>query len=90
MGAGAWCWDAGNRGTAPRVEIDDVAHLAGAMAGVRRTGRQGLAGWRCQGRLVARQRVAAARYYAPGSTTGTRYCGSFRKRSAFLAGTAST
>jgi len=37
------------------VEIDDVAHLAEALAGVRRTEREGLAEWRYHGRLVARQ-----------------------------------
>jgi hypothetical protein len=37
------------------VEIDDVARLAGDLAGVRRTARDGLAEWRYHGRLVARQ-----------------------------------
>jgi hypothetical protein len=37
------------------VDIDDVAHLAGDLAGVRRTVRDGLAEWRYHGRLVARQ-----------------------------------
>jgi hypothetical protein len=37
------------------VEIDDVARLAEALPGVRRTERQGLAQWRYHGRLVARQ-----------------------------------
>jgi hypothetical protein len=37
------------------VEMADVAHLAGALAGVRRTARGGLAEWRYDGRLVARQ-----------------------------------
>jgi len=37
------------------VEIDDVARLAEALAGVRRTTRDGLAEWRYHGRLVARQ-----------------------------------
>jgi hypothetical protein len=37
------------------VEIDDVARLTGALAGVRRTGSDGLAEWRYHGRLVARQ-----------------------------------
>jgi len=37
------------------VEIDDLARLAGALAGVRRTERDGLAEWRFHGRLVARQ-----------------------------------
>ena len=35
--------------------IDDVARLAGELAGVRRTARDGLAEWRYHGRLVARQ-----------------------------------
>jgi hypothetical protein len=35
--------------------IDDVARLAGALAGVRRTAPDGLAEWRYHGRLVARQ-----------------------------------
>ena len=37
------------------MTIDDVADLAGALAGVRRTARDGLAEWRYHGRLVARQ-----------------------------------
>ncbi|MGH3173993.1 MAG: hypothetical protein ACRDPF_09050 [Streptosporangiaceae bacterium] len=37
------------------VEMDDVARLATALAGVRRTAPQGLAQWRYHGRLVARQ-----------------------------------
>jgi hypothetical protein len=37
------------------VEIDDVAHLAEALAGVRCTAPHGLAEWRYHGRLVARQ-----------------------------------
>jgi hypothetical protein len=37
------------------VEIDDVAHLADGLAGVRRTSASGLAQWRYHGRLVARQ-----------------------------------
>lgn len=37
------------------MEIDDVARLAGDLAGVRRTARDGLAEWRYHGRLVARQ-----------------------------------
>ncbi len=32
----------------------DIARLAGALAGVRRTTRDGLAEWRYRGRLVAR------------------------------------
>jgi hypothetical protein len=35
--------------------IDDVARLAGTLAGVRRTAPDGLAQWRYHGRLVARQ-----------------------------------
>jgi hypothetical protein len=37
------------------MEIDEVARLATAMAGVRRTAPRGLAEWRYHGRLVARQ-----------------------------------
>jgi hypothetical protein len=37
------------------VEIDDVARLAGDLAGVRHTASDGLAEWRYHGRLVARQ-----------------------------------
>jgi hypothetical protein len=37
------------------VDIDDVARLAEALAGVRRTAPDGLAEWRYHGRLVARQ-----------------------------------
>jgi hypothetical protein len=37
------------------VEMDDVARLAEALAGVRLTAPQGLAEWRFHGRLVARQ-----------------------------------
>jgi hypothetical protein len=42
-------------GEAALVEIDEVARLAAAMAGVRRTAPDGLAEWRYHGRLVARQ-----------------------------------
>lgn len=38
-----------------QVGIDDVARLAEALTGVRRTAPQGLAEWRYHGRLVARQ-----------------------------------
>ena len=41
------------------MEIDDVAGLAEALAGVRRTASEGLAQWRYHGRLVARQLDAA-------------------------------
>jgi hypothetical protein len=37
------------------VDIADLARLAEAMPGVRRTAREGLAEWRYHGRLVARQ-----------------------------------
>lgn len=37
------------------MEIDDLARCAEALAGVRRTTREGLAEWRFHGRLVARQ-----------------------------------
>ncbi len=37
------------------MEMDDVARLAGVLAGVRRTAPDGLAQWRYHGRLVARQ-----------------------------------
>lgn len=37
------------------MEMDDVARLAEALAGVRLTAPQGLAEWRFHGRLVARQ-----------------------------------
>jgi hypothetical protein len=37
------------------VEIHDIDRLAGALAGVRRTTRDGLARWRYHGRMVARQ-----------------------------------
>ena len=37
------------------MDVDDIARLAGGMAGVRSTTRQGLAEWRYHGRLVARQ-----------------------------------
>ena len=46
------------RGTAGKpvlVGIDDVARLAGALAGVRYTAPRGLAEWRFHGRMVARQ-----------------------------------
>jgi hypothetical protein len=42
-------------GTLADVDIDDVARLAGALPGVRRAAREGLAGFRYHGRLVARQ-----------------------------------
>ena len=38
-----------------QVGIDDVARLAEALAGGRRTAPRGLAEWRYHGRLVARQ-----------------------------------
>lgn len=37
------------------MDIDEVDGLAEALAGVRRTASDGLAQWRYQGRLVARQ-----------------------------------
>jgi hypothetical protein len=37
------------------MEMADVARLASALAGVRRTAPDGLAQWRYHGRLVARQ-----------------------------------
>jgi hypothetical protein len=37
------------------VELDDLARLAEALAGVRRTTAEGVAVWRYHGRLVARQ-----------------------------------
>ena len=37
------------------MEIDDIAQLAGALAGVRRTAAEGPAQWRYHGRLIARQ-----------------------------------
>jgi hypothetical protein len=37
------------------MEIGDLARLAEALAGVRRTAPEGLAQWRYHGRLVARQ-----------------------------------
>ena len=37
------------------MEIDEVARLAGALTGVRRSTREGPAEWRYHGRLVARQ-----------------------------------
>jgi len=37
------------------VEIGDVARVADALAGVRRTVRAGMVEWRYHGRLVARQ-----------------------------------
>jgi hypothetical protein len=42
-------------GKAALVEIDEIARLAEALAGVRRTTSEGLAQWRYHGRLVARQ-----------------------------------
>jgi hypothetical protein len=37
------------------MEIDDVTRLAETLAGVRLRASDGLAEWRCHGRLVARQ-----------------------------------
>src|SRR5215469_2024242 len=37
------------------LQIDEIAQLAEAMTGVRRTTANGLAQWRYHGRLVARQ-----------------------------------
>jgi hypothetical protein len=45
----------GNLGKLALVEIDDVARLIEALAGVRCTAPDGLAEWRYHGRLVARQ-----------------------------------
>lgn len=45
---------AGSRDTGS-VDIGDLARLAEAMPGVRRTAPDGLAQWRYHGRLVARQ-----------------------------------
>jgi hypothetical protein len=45
----------GPKQKARAVEMDDVARVAGALAGVRRTARDGPAEWRYHGRLVARQ-----------------------------------
>jgi hypothetical protein len=42
-------------GSASSVEIDEVSRLAGDLAGVRCSAREGLAEWRYHGRLVARQ-----------------------------------
>lgn len=42
-------------GTLAAVDIDDVDRLAGALPGVRRAAREGLADFRYHGRLVARQ-----------------------------------
>jgi hypothetical protein len=42
------------RREAALVDIDDVARVAEALAGVHRTAPNGLAGWRYHGRLVAR------------------------------------
>jgi hypothetical protein len=47
-GSGGW-------GKASRVDIEDVAQVAAALSGVRRTERDGLIEWRYHGRLVARQ-----------------------------------
>ena len=45
----------GKAGKPVLVEMDDVARLAGALAGLRRTAPRGLAEWRYHGRMVARQ-----------------------------------
>ena len=45
----------GKAGKPVLVEIDDVARLASALAGLRRTAPRGLAEWRYHGRMVARQ-----------------------------------
>lgn len=37
------------------MDVADVAHLAEALTGVRRTAREGLAEWRYHSRLIARQ-----------------------------------
>lgn len=37
------------------MKIEDVAHIAGALTGVRQSERRGLLEWRYHGRLVARQ-----------------------------------
>jgi len=43
------------KGEADVLRIDDITRLAEALPGVRRTTVEGLAHWRYQGRLVARQ-----------------------------------
>src|SRR5262249_3497637 len=43
-----------NKGTPEVLQIGEVARLAEALAGVRRTTADGLAQWRYHGRLVAR------------------------------------
>jgi hypothetical protein len=55
MGAAHLMLLGGESGNFSRVELDDVAGIAEALPGVRRTERQGLAEWRYHGRLVARQ-----------------------------------
>lgn len=52
--AGASLGRTGGRHRSADVDIEDVDRLAGALAGVRRTTRDGLAQWRYRGRLVAR------------------------------------
>jgi hypothetical protein len=51
------CSPGGHEQEAPKavLQIDEVARLAEALAGVRRTTANGLAQWRYDGRLVARQ-----------------------------------
>jgi hypothetical protein len=49
-----WCGQRKAR-KAAMLQIDEIARLAEALAGVRRTTAGGLAQWRYHGRLVARQ-----------------------------------
>lgn len=49
------CYRSGKAGKPTEVDIGDIARLAGALAGVRRTAAEGLSEWRYHGRLVARQ-----------------------------------
>lgn len=49
------CYGSRKAGKPTEVDIGDIARLAGALAGVRRTAPEGLPEWRCHGRLVARQ-----------------------------------
>ena len=60
------------------LQIGEVARLAEALAGVRRTTADGLAQWRYHGRLVARQLDDIYVAIRADSTTAARCCASSR------------
>lgn len=72
------------------LQIDEVARLAEALAGVCRTTADGLAQWRYHGRLVARQLDDAHVVIRADFDYRAGCCGSSPRPSASRPGTAST